>query len=72
MAGVGVYVGQRWQKRTRFKTKPELAIVQVHRADREAETLRELDGGQTVRERIKFAELRRHYRLVQQSPAVHA
>lgn len=72
MSATAIHIGQTWQKRTRLKAKPELRITQVHRADREVETVQVLDGGQVVRQRIKFTELRSHYRLVQESAAVPA
>lgn len=65
MAATPIQIGQRWQKRTRFKAKPVVRVRQVHRKDKIAEISHELDGAVgTLIEPVKFSELRKRYRLV--------
>lgn len=65
MSATPIQIGQRWQRKTRFKAKPVVRVRQVHRADRLAEVVHEVDGiAATVIEPIRFPELRKRYRLI--------
>lgn len=65
MTATPIQIGQRWQQRSRFKVKPIVRVRQVHRKDRIAEIVREIDGTVgTLIEPIRFPELRKRYRLI--------